>query len=140
MIFIDIIWYFPISELSSMGGALDFPEIVKHEAIDVIVDLREEATQSASEDPNVKWIIVPLDDHPTEPHYKLFHKAILEVVSAYQKGEKVAFHCGGGKGRTGTVAAGILMELGLSTYLQEAEAQAKKIRPILSIKPIQMKH
>ncbi|WMT43246.1 dual specificity protein phosphatase family protein [Paenibacillus sp. D2_2] len=121
-----------------MGGALDIPDIVEHERIDVIVDLREEATQSASNDPNVRWIKIPLDDHPTEPQNKLFHQAILEVVSAYRKGEKVAFHCGGGKGRTGTVATCILMELGLSTNLQEAEAQAKEIRPILSIKPIQM--
>jgi protein-tyrosine phosphatase len=49
----------------------------------------------------------------------------------------VAFHCGGGKGRTGTVAAGVLLELGLCSTL--AEAEAKAIRPVVNIKPDQRK-
>ncbi|WP_430039636.1 hypothetical protein [Paenibacillus ehimensis] len=27
-------------------------------------------------------------------------------MEVYHEGKKIAFHCGGGKGRTGTVAAG----------------------------------
>ncbi|WP_425393266.1 hypothetical protein [Cohnella laeviribosi] len=34
----------------------------------------------------------------------MFKQAIDKVVHAYRQGKKVAFHCGGGKGRTGTVA------------------------------------
>jgi protein-tyrosine phosphatase len=49
----------------------------------------------------------------------------------------VAFHCGGGKGRTGTVAAGTLLALGLSETVDEAEAKAKKIRNVIDIKPSQ---
>ena len=58
-------------------------------------------------------------------------------MSAYRDGKKVAFHCGGGKGRTGTVAAGVLLELGLCSTLGEAEAAAKAIRPVVNIKPDQ---
>ncbi|MGC8731121.1 MAG: protein-tyrosine phosphatase family protein, partial [Halothiobacillaceae bacterium] len=58
-------------------------------------------------------------------------------VSAYRDGKKVAFHCGGGKGRTGTVAAGVLLELGLCSTFAEAEAHAKAIRPVVNIKPDQ---
>ncbi|MEF3310882.1 hypothetical protein PV433_18530 [Paenibacillus sp. GYB004] len=49
----------------------------------------------------------------------------------------MAFHCGGGKGRTGTVAAGTLLALGLSDTLDEAEAKAKSIRNIIDITPSQ---
>ncbi|MBM6384952.1 protein-tyrosine phosphatase family protein [Paenibacillus sp. FSL K6-2862] len=52
-------------------------------------------------------------------------------------GKKVAFHCGGGKGRTGTVAAGILLELGLANMFEDAEIRAKSIRSIINIKPMQ---
>jgi hypothetical protein len=38
---------------------------------------------------------------------------------------------------TGTVAAGVLLELGLCQTLPEAEAMAKSIRPVINIKPDQ---
>ncbi|MNP80279.1 hypothetical protein D3C76_1783250 [compost metagenome] len=72
-----------------------------------------------------------------EPEAELFQSAIQEVVKAYREGKKVAFHCGGGKGRTGTVAVGTLKELGLAPTLEEAEQQAKSIRPIIAVKPNQ---
>lgn len=68
---------------------------------------------------------------------ELFKHAIDEVVGAHNAGKKVAFHCGGGKGRTGTVAAGILLELGLASTLDDAETKAKEIRNIINIKPVQ---
>ncbi|MDK8193472.1 tyrosine-protein phosphatase [Paenibacillus sp. UMB7766-LJ446] len=58
-------------------------------------------------------------------------------VISYNVGKKVAFHCGGGKGRTGTVAAGILLELGLANTFEDAEIKAKSIRSIINIKPMQ---
>ncbi|HDS9722524.1 TPA: helix-turn-helix domain-containing protein [Klebsiella michiganensis] len=69
----------------------------------------------------------------TEP----FRDAILAVVDAYQNGHKVAFHCGAGRGRTGTVAAGVLLELKISKTVPEAVERAKSIRPVFNIKPIQ---
>ena len=55
-------------------------------------------------------------------------------MQAYQQGSKVAFHCGGGRGRTGMVATGVLMALGVCKNLPEAAALAKSIRPVLNIK------
>ena len=40
-------------------------------------------------------------------------------------------------GCSGTVAAGVLLELGLCQTLPEAEAMAKSIRPVINIKPDQ---
>lgn len=119
------------------GGAKDIEQMVTDEGVEVIVDLREEAEACASSSPDVKWIQIPLGDNAEEPEADLFRSAIQEVVSAYQEGKKVAFHCGGGRGRTGTVAVGTLKELGLAQTLEEAEEQAKAIRPTIAVKPNQ---
>lgn len=111
--------------------------MVENDKIQVVVDLREESQACESSAPEVNWIKIPLGDNATEPEHKLFAQAIQAVVSAYHQQQKVAFHCGGGKGRTGTVAVGVLLELGICKTIAEAEAMAKSIRPVISIKPDQ---
>lgn len=85
----------------------------------------------------LQWIKIPLGDDARKPQAELIKQAIAHVVHAHKEGKKVAFHCGGGKGRTGAVAVGTLMELGLARTLEEAEAKAKSIRPIIAVKPVQ---
>lgn len=119
------------------GAAADVQQIVDEEKVEVVVDLREESTACATLADGLVWQRIPLADNAAEPQPELFKDAILAVVSAYRAGKKVAFHCGGGRGRTGTVAAGVLMELGLCASVPEAEAMAKAIRPVLNIKPDQ---
>lgn len=121
-----------------MGGAADVEAMETNEGIDVIVDLRSEATECAFPASKAKWVQIPLGDNSTENEHNLFKQAIDEVVSAYREGRKVAFHCGGGKGRTGTVAAGTLIALGAAENLDDAEYKAMQIRSIIDIKPIQM--
>lgn len=120
-----------------MGGAGDVQAMVDQDGVEVVVDLREEAEQSAASGEGVQWIKVPLGDEANEPQEQMLHTAIKAVVGAYKEGKKVAFHCGGGKGRTGTVAYGTLLELGLAKTIEDAEQQAQSIRPILNIKPAQ---
>lgn len=119
------------------GGANDVQQIADEENIDVVVDLREESSGCAAVQAHLIWMQIPLGDHALVPESELFKDAIKAVVSAYREEKKVAFHCGGGRGRTGAVAAGVLLELGLCSTLEEAEAKAKSIRPVLSIKPEQ---
>jgi protein-tyrosine phosphatase len=120
-----------------MGGAKDVEAMEKNEGIDVVVDLRGEATECAFPESKAKWIKIPLGDNSSENEHLLFKQAIDEVVNAYKSDKKVAFHCGGGKGRTGTVAAGTLLALGMAKDIEEAEATAKSIRPNIDIKPLQ---
>ena len=120
-----------------MGAAEDMQDLVDTEGATVVVDLRAEATQCAAEGSGLRWIKVPLGDNSPTEESVLFKQAIDEVVAAYRSGEKVAFHCGMGRGRTGTVAAGVLLELGLAANFDEAESRAKEIRPQLSIQPVQ---
>jgi len=119
------------------GGAADVPAMIAQEGVTVVVDLREESTGLAADAPGVEWIRIPLGDNSPEPQDKLFGDAIAQVVRADRAGRKVAFHCGGGKGRTGTVAAGVLVELGLCATLDAAADLAKAIRPVIQIKPEQ---
>lgn len=119
------------------GAASDIQYMADHEDIEVVVDLRDEAVCCAASHPNLNWCHTPIGDDATHPQTTSFQQAIHAVVSAYQNGQKVAFHCGGGKGRTGAVAVGVLLELGLYQTLDEAEAAAKAIRPVINIKPNQ---
>ncbi|OMF22576.1 protein tyrosine phosphatase [Paenibacillus sp. FSL H8-0548] len=120
-----------------MGGAGDVQSMVDHEGVEVVIDLREEAAQCAAAGAGLQWIKMPLGDEANEPQEQLLHTAIKAVVESYREGKKVAFHCGGGKGRTGTVAYGTLLELGLANTIEDAEQQAQSIRSILNIKPAQ---
>lgn len=116
------------------GGASDVEDMVKNEHVEVIVDLRGEATECAYPSANLEWLQVPLGDNAEAPQDQLFQQAINYVVEAYRSGKKVGFHCGGGKGRTGAVAIGTLITLGKSQTIDEAEQMAQSIRPVVSIK------
>ncbi|WP_139488553.1 protein-tyrosine phosphatase family protein [Brevibacillus dissolubilis] len=120
-----------------IGGAADVQAMVENEQIDVIVDLRGEAKECAYPEAKAEWVQIPLGDEATEPQDVLFQRAIQEVIDAYQSGKKVAFHCNGGRGRTGAVAVGTLLNLGLADSLADAEDKVKAIRPEINIKPKQ---
>jgi protein-tyrosine phosphatase len=126
-----------IADRIYFGGAKDVPAMVENEGIQVVVDLREESQSCESSNPSVTWVKIPLGDNATEPEHQLFAQAIQAVISAYDQKKKVAFHCGGGKGRTGTVAVGVLLELGICKTIDEAELMAKSIRPVINVKPDQ---
>ncbi|MBP1156479.1 MULTISPECIES: dual specificity protein phosphatase family protein [unclassified Paenibacillus] len=119
------------------GGTADVKDMVKNEGVEVIVDLRGEATECADPTANAEWIQVPLGDNAEAPQDQLLQQAINHVVEAYNSGKKVGFHCGGGGGRAGAVAVGTLITLGKSQTIDEAEAIAKSIRPKVNIKPPQ---
>lgn len=61
--------------------------------------------------------------------------AIAAVKEAVEQDKKVFFHCSGGRNRTGTVATGLLLELGHVSTVEEAEQKAKEIRSCINIKP-----
>lgn len=120
-----------------MGGAKDVQAMVKNEGVKVIVDLREESEGCAYHSESVQWVKIALNDEAEEEQAATLKKAIEAVTTAYHSGVKVGFHCGGGKGRTGAVAIGTLLELGMSNSIEDAEEKAKLSRPILNIKPKQ---
>ncbi|WP_183192989.1 protein-tyrosine phosphatase family protein [Brevibacillus nitrificans] len=116
-----------------LGGATDVESMIQNKGVEVAIDLRGEAEKPAFSYPDVQWVWMM----PLRIKFLFLLQAIDKVVNAYKTGKKVAFHYNGGRGRTGTVAAGTHLTLGLSNTLQEAEEKVKEIKPEINIKPEQ---
>ncbi|MDQ0430414.1 thioredoxin reductase (NADPH) [Planomicrobium stackebrandtii] len=115
-----------------IGGAADARAAAATENIDVVIDLRAEAAEGEYDYVRVHSPIVDDSDEQQDESIK---KAIDQVVDAYNGGKKVYFHCAGGSNRAGTVAVGTLLALGKADTVEEAEAQATAVRPIIMVKP-----
>lgn len=75
------------------------------------------------------WIHLPVEDEgaPTEEFAEAWRQVRADLHKRLDNNEAIAIHCKGGSGRTGVVAAQILMERGMS--MQEAIDQVKALRP-----------
>jgi len=65
-----------------MGAAADVESMAKNEGIEVIVDLRGEATECACASANAEWIQIPLKDNAAIAQEKAFEQAIQAVAEA----------------------------------------------------------
>ncbi|MBZ5203082.1 dual specificity protein phosphatase family protein [Planomicrobium chinense] len=115
-----------------VGGAADAQKAFDTEQIDVVIDLRSEAAEG---DYGYNRIHSPIMNESDEQQDESVKKAIDQVVDAYNEGKKIYFHCAGGSNRAGTVVIGSLLALGEADSIQEAEARAKSVRPIISVNP-----
>ena len=77
----------------------------------------------------LQWFHLPVaDDHPPEADFAAAWQAQRSAVHRLlDSGGKIAIHCKGGSGRTGLMAAQILVERGRSK--DEAKAAVKALRP-----------
>jgi thioredoxin reductase (NADPH) len=116
-----------ISNRIFVGGVDGVEPLLENEKIDVIFDLRATKTEHPAESLCVYQPIVDNEDASIK-------NAMNEVIKAYNEGKNIYFHCGTGGGRAGTMAVATLMELGLAETIEEAENQAKVIRPKIDIK------
>jgi rhodanese-related sulfurtransferase len=121
-----------------LGGAADVNAMIEDEKCEVVVDLRAEAEADIKLIEGVTRIQVPLNNHSTESGQEaVIERAIKEVTTAYHNGKRIGFHCAAGMGRTGTVAIGTLLELGLFETIDEAEHEVQQIRSGVSINSAQ---
>ena len=58
-----------------MGGAAEVEAMVKNEGVEVVIDLRGEATECAYPNANVEWIQIPLGDNATASQELLIKKS-----------------------------------------------------------------
>ena len=117
------------------GGAKDAGVAFEHESIDVVIDVRVNGLTSEEQNESsylYKHLPIADEDLEVAPSIK---QVANEIVSAYESGQKLQFHCGSGGGRAGVAAAAVLMELGLAGSLEEAEAAVKEARPQVTIRP-----
>lgn len=60
-------------------------------------------------------------------------KALYRGTAHAHQGKPI-FHCFGGRNLTGTVATGLLLELGHASSVEEVEQKTKEVRSIINIK------
>lgn len=113
-----------------IGGVNDIEDLLKHEKIDVIYDIRAEVNGPL---PSEKSVHQPIVDEADNQDASI-KAAVDQVMQSYENGKNVFFHCNTGRGRAGTVAAAVLLELGQAKTVDEAEQLAQEIRPQVSIR------
>ena len=114
-----------------IGSAASAEEATNELDLDKVFDLRVE---SLDDDMTGKRVHLPIIDGK-EKQDESVKNVINAVKKAYDNDEAIFFHCSGGKNRTGTVAIGLLLELGLAKSIEEAEEKAVSIRSEISVKP-----
>ncbi|NHN30620.1 protein-tyrosine phosphatase family protein [Paenibacillus agricola] len=116
-----------------IGGEKDVAQFIDKEAVDIIIDLRAEVEHGNEEQPDgITRVHIPLVDRLAGQE-ALLKKAIDGVVEGVGQGKKVAIHCAAGRSRTGSVAVGVLLALGLSDSVKDAESKVRGIRPEVEV-------
>jgi len=117
------------------GGAQDADAAFSNEQVDVVIDVRVNGlTGQQQQAAQYDYHHIPIADEEAEVAPSI-DKVAKKIVSAYESGQKVYFHCGSGGGRAGVAATAVLMELGLANSLEEAESAVKKARSQVTIRP-----
>ncbi|WP_068986142.1 protein-tyrosine phosphatase family protein [Lysinibacillus xylanilyticus] len=117
------------------GGAKDADSAFELEKVDVVIDVRVNGLSTEEQElASYEYKHMPIADEDIEVAPSI-QKVAKEIVSAYDNGQKVYFHCGGGGGRAGVAATAVLMELGVANSLEEAEEAVKNARPQVTIRP-----
>ncbi|WP_410512290.1 tyrosine-protein phosphatase [Paenibacillus sp. BR2-3] len=116
-----------------IGGENDLTEALREQDITDVFDLRDKGSEVEGFPAKVTRHHYPIveDKSGQEASVKAAIQAVKEAVDS---GKSVYFHCSGGRNRTGTVATGLLLELGLVSTVEEAEGLAKEKRPDINIK------
>lgn len=98
-----------------------------------VADLGEQAAALG-----MKWFSMPIEDDqaPGADFDHQWQAIAPELHRAVDAGEKIAMHCMGGSGRTGLLAAHLLLELGWDVEKVRTEVQA--LRPGAFTKPAQV--
>lgn len=116
-----------------IGGAAAAEEVATQEKVDVIYDLRAEAAEKGTLS-TPQSISLPLIEDAGGQAASI-KKIASQIVSDVDEGKTVYFHCQGGSGRTGTIAAAVLLEMGRASSVEDAIQQAQSVRESVRVKP-----
>jgi hypothetical protein len=115
-------------------GRLPFPSErswVREAGVDAVLSLCWEFTDpsGAGREPRLEMGRVPILDGaaPTDGQ---FEEAVRWVAARRAEGRCVLIHCAQGHGRTATIAAAVLVRLGLATNVEQALPMIRAARPL----------
>ena len=117
------------------GTALDQLKAVGAEALITLMPEAEMAANAVSDLPQLcvqhglQWFQLPIEDEhaPAADFVAAWQAQRAAVHALLDAGKRIAVHCKGGSGRTGLMAAQILIERGYSK--EQATAAVKALRP-----------
>ncbi|RJG47732.1 phosphatase domain-containing protein [Motilimonas pumila] len=114
-----------ISELKAAGASgiltmMQSQELAKHQVTEL-------GNETLSQD--LMWFHLPVEDDeaPLADFEQAFTQHKAAIIAALKQGQNLALHCKGGNGRTGLVAAILLLEIGVE--LEQAIAQVQAVKP-----------
>lgn len=114
-----------IAQLKEAGATvlitmMQTEELKKHSVTDIPLECSEQS---------VAWFHFPVeDDHsPRENTQALIETQKQPLLARLSQGETVAVHCKGGQGRTGLMAAILMLELGYSWA--ETKQRIQEVKP-----------
>ncbi|NOU77452.1 protein phosphatase [Paenibacillus sp. LMG 31459] len=117
-----------------IGGENALLDALQEQEISDVFDLRDTGTKVEGFPEQVTRHHFPIVEDESGQEGSV-QAAIQAVTAAMNNGKTVYFHCAGGRNRTGTVATGVLLELGYAATVVEVESLAKEKRPDINIKP-----
>lgn len=115
--------------LSAMPGRLEpwpqFVDALRRDGVHLVVCLTtlDEMTRLSPAYARVaqrgelpfEWLHLPVPNHGVPEDPDAFRAGVVQVAQALGQGRSVLLHCAAGIGRTGSTAACVLKQLGLST-------------------------
>lgn len=125
----------PGTQNSSVGTALD---TLKQAGASVLLtlmptdELQHHAIEQLPEhcqQRGIQWFHLPVEDDqaPGEPFKTAWESNSEQIKRLFAQGETIAIHCKGGSGRTGLIAAQLLIESGVG--FQDAVNEVQALRP-----------
>ena len=125
----------PGSKDTSLASALDTLKAAGAEALITLMPVSELEQNQAAELPalcaarSLEWFHLPVADEqvPLADFDAAWAQARERIAGLIGEGRSIAIHCKGGSGRTGLIAARILIDRGLSRG--EAVALVQALRP-----------
>lgn len=104
-------------KVNAVVSLLQYEEVMAHSLTNEGVKCEEDG---------IDFINFPIKDHSTPQFFVPFNQLIEQLVKRIMSNENIAVHCYAGIGRTGIVAASILIKLGMQ--VDSALIQLSRIR------------
>nr|WP_086940903.1 cyclin-dependent kinase inhibitor 3 family protein [Thaumasiovibrio occultus] len=123
-----------IAQLKEAGVTAVLTALSEHEMAEAGVA----ALPATVEANGLAWVHLPIeDDHAPDSQFAQKWDAVrAELIGRVNNGEVLAVHCMGGSGRTGLIAAHLLLDLGWD--LADIKQQVQALRPGAFTKQVQI--